>query len=364
MNMFDILFDTTGSGVSRQIALNNGNLPQKPGNQVLWQTDRTIQRVSTEAQNKLVKKLNSRDIDLGVALGEARETAAFVQSACLRLYRAFHSARKGDVSGMLKALEVSKTTKSSKQRFRDVPDAAANVWLEYSYAVRPLLGDVYGAMSALEKRHERPMVVKRRATASDEYDVELATSGVHAGSCDYELAFYGGLWAWHEINFEVDNPFLYSLSQLGLTNPLNVAWELVPFSFVVDWFIPIGSFFDGLVPPQGVSRVKGVSSYRGEFEGRGRAKWNFPVPPNTRDGESEHKGSWTSRFKGRSPMTSFPRYHLVGADFSLSKTQIASGLSLLWSVGAGSKAERSALMGVRNSMGSNARRFPQEYWRV
>jgi hypothetical protein len=151
---------------------------------------------------------------------------------------------------------------------------------------------------------------------------------------------------------------------LGLTNPLNVAWELVPFSFVVDWFIPIGSFFDGLVPPQGVSRVKGVSSYRGEFEGRGRAKWNFPVPPNTRDGESEHKGSWTSRFKGRSPMTSFPRYHLVGADFSLSKTQIASGLSLLWSVGAGSKAERSALMGVRNSMGSNARRFPQEYWRV
>lgn len=32
------------------------------------------------------------------------------------------------------------------------------------------------------------------------------------------------------------------LSNLGLTNPVTIAWELAPFSFVVDWLVPIGSF--------------------------------------------------------------------------------------------------------------------------
>lgn len=364
LDMYEILYDTNGTGQARPVTINNGNLPQKPGNQVTWRDNMTIQRVSIDAQNKLVKKLNNRDIDLGVALGEARETAAFVQSACLRLYRAYHAARRGNLSGLVSALGLTKSPKPSKQRGRDVPDAAAGVWLEYSYAVRPLLADVYGAMSALEKRHQRPTIVERQARSSHEYDAAIATSGVSAGGCDYEWAFRGTLTARHVISFEIANPFTYSLSQLGLTNPLNVAWELVPFSFVVDWFIPIGSFFDGLVPPQGISNIMGASSFTGSFEGRGRLKWNFPVPPNTKDGVSEHFGSWTSRFKGRSPFTSYPRYHLVGATFDLSKEQVASGIALLWSVGAGRKAEHSALGNVKESMGSNARKFPEEYWRV
>jgi hypothetical protein len=33
---------------------------------------------------------------------------------------------------------------------------------------------------------------------------------------------------------------------LGLTDPLSIAWELIPYSFVVDWFIPIGSYLENL----------------------------------------------------------------------------------------------------------------------
>jgi hypothetical protein len=313
--------------------------------------------------NKLVKKLNNRDIDLGVALGEARETAAFVQSAMLRLYRAFSAARKRDVSGMLTALGVSKTSKPSKQRFRDIPDAASGVWLEYSYAVRPLLADVYGAMSALEKRHKRPDVVHLRARVSDELDTSIKTTGAQPGRLDVEYHVSGTLTSTAELSFEIANPFLYTLSQVGLTNPLNVAWELVPFSFVVDWFIPVGAFFDGLVPPQGVSNLQGSQSYRGDFRGKGRLLGNFPVPPNTSDGARQFEASWTSVFKGRSPITSFPRYHLVGATFDLSKTQVASGISLLWSVFAGRKAEQKALKPVRESMSHETWRqqFPEGY---
>lgn len=42
------------------------------------------------------------------------------------------------------------------------------------------------------------------------------------------------------------NETLISLASSGVTNPLLVAWELVPFSFVVDWAIPVGAWLESL----------------------------------------------------------------------------------------------------------------------
>jgi hypothetical protein len=53
--------------------------------------------------------------------------------------------------------------------------------------------------------------------------------------------------------YKVDDVFKNKMSQLGLNSPVSLAWELIPYSFVVDWFLPIGqaledlSKFEGLV---------------------------------------------------------------------------------------------------------------------
>lgn len=44
----------------------------------------------------------------------------------------------------------------------------------------------------------------------------------------------------------VSDATLAQIGSHGLTNPAALAWELFPLSFVIDWFIPIGSFLDGL----------------------------------------------------------------------------------------------------------------------
>ena len=40
------------------------------------------------------------------------------------------------------------------------------------------------------------------------------------------------------------NPLLRALSSFGIANLGTIAWELVPFSFVVDWLLPVGDWID------------------------------------------------------------------------------------------------------------------------
>jgi hypothetical protein len=42
----------------------------------------------------------------------------------------------------------------------------------------------------------------------------------------------------------VDNPNVALLEMLGLLNPLSIAWELVPWSFVADWMFNISGYLD------------------------------------------------------------------------------------------------------------------------
>jgi len=49
---------------------------------------------------------------------------------------------------------------------------------------------------------------------------------------------------------------------LGLYDPLSVAWELVPFSFVADWFIPIGTYLDNLAAIPNISALTWVCNIR------------------------------------------------------------------------------------------------------
>lgn len=62
--------------------------------------------------------------------------------------------------------------------------------------------------------------------------------------------------------FTVRNSSVKSLVQLGLTNPAEVAWEVVPFSFVIDWFIPVGNFLSSLDSLVGVQDLTVCRGYK------------------------------------------------------------------------------------------------------
>jgi len=281
----------------------------------------------TGVRNRLDQKVRNREIDLGVALGEYRETASFVSSAMVKTARSYQRLRRGDVSGALQVL-----TGKKNRNWRDIPGAAANTWLAYTYGLSPLLRDVHDAVSLYERRYQRYPEVSvvrssQRATIAGTATYNFRTEdfpGVfrvirQSSGCTADLRVSGC------VSFRVTNPVLRKLDECGVINPLSVAWELVPFSFVVDWFIPVGRFIQSVVPPQGVDFVSGwlVESARGS------ALCEAFIDPG--DGRDPWQTSATSIevFKRRTVLGSFPRYHVQVPDLSLSKGQITSGISLL-----------------------------------
>lgn len=65
--------------------------------------------------------------------------------------------------------------------------------------------------------------------------------------------------------YDIDVAGLRTLTQLGLTDIPQVAWALLPFSFAVDWVIPIGTWLKSLTATFGLRYQGGTSTafYRG-----------------------------------------------------------------------------------------------------
>lgn len=275
-------------------------------------------------QNQLLDKVRDQDIDLGVSLGEYRETARFISAAMSKTVRSFQHFRRGEVSKALNVITGRRNTD-----WRDIPGVASNAWLAYTYGLRPLIKDVYSAMEVLSK------------PGIDEVPVHT----VRSSRTILHHSKIGETYRWTEVKFDiktrgeisflVTNPLIKTLDQMGLINPLSVAWELVPFSFVVDWFLPVGKALQQIVPPQGVKFVDGWITHKC----RG---WSI----NASNVTTVQPHGWITRCttrefeKTRSVLTSFPRYHVVVPDLSLSKSQIGSGLALLFQASAWGKQKQ------------------------
>jgi hypothetical protein len=64
------------------------------------------------------------------------------------------------------------------------------------------------------------------------------------------------------IEYSILSEFAESLKNTGLSNPLSVAWELVPWSFVVDWAYPVGTFLNNLDFDLGIGFSRGYVTYK------------------------------------------------------------------------------------------------------
>lgn len=203
---------------------------------------------------KLEEQYDKGDFNAAVFAGELGETADMLADRTKQLAKAILAARKGRFAQAAAALGVGGSRKGSPttgHRHRDDagpqhPQRVSQGWLELQYGWMPLMSDIY-SLSKQIANADKPR--KRRITARHGYKLEA--HGSHPARFDYT----GGGTHSMQIVAYVSEDIPSWPAALGLMDPEILAWELTPFSFVADWFLPIGNWLQARAFR---SRAKGV----------------------------------------------------------------------------------------------------------
>lgn len=192
--------------------------------------------------SKLHERVQGSTFNAGVFLGEGVKSLKLITNTALTLSRALSSLRRGEWDRLDQILRPPRKRPAIRVNLqkgterREAPrgvDSMSTRWLEAQYGWMPLLQDMEGAAQSLAKILNFPMVQRYRVRKKRFFNV-LSPSPSSAYFPDSHGVTRVQLIA--RVS-EVSVPTL-----VGLTNPLSVAWELVPYSFISDWVYPIGEF--------------------------------------------------------------------------------------------------------------------------
>lgn len=132
----------------------------------------------------------------------------------------------------------------------------------------------------------------------------------------------------YSIVYDLPTGVLQDLNQLGLTNPVEVVWELVPYSFVVDWFLDVGGWVSSLSAAVGVTFVEGSQTLMQKTD----LITGFDLVHDSATTVTTYpkRGWWTAGRMERSVLASLPTPALLpSVKERLGLFHLATGLSLL-----------------------------------
>lgn len=224
--------------------------PSFPGNLVL------------EAQSRLVEQIKGHSFNLAVNAAQSGQLVDMVVHNLGAIGRSFLALRHGDFATA--ARQLGATPKASRLKPSDV----SGRWLELQYGWLPALSDTYEAAKAYERITKGERTNHYRASASSKTTYETAGSPFYTAplGVKQKVSIHAELYE-----------SLSAARSLGLLDPLSVAWEIIPYSFVVDWFIPIGTYLSTLaIAPHLTGRFMMTKSW--VYNGSLGYKYLQPLP--------------------------------------------------------------------------------------
>jgi hypothetical protein len=193
---------------------------------------------------KLANKVNQHELQLGVAVAEGAKTVKLVKESILTVGGALVDTSRGNFRRAAQRLGVFKSTwgrsKSGKfftnKKLSLSPEDISSRWLELQYGWKPLLRDVHEACKAYEALTSGPRSYYFKASTKrfTRFDGSVSPT---LYACPTVGKFTQKILLEMREDMTLDKP-----RSLGLEDPYTVAWEVVPYSFVIDWFIPIGTY--------------------------------------------------------------------------------------------------------------------------
>lgn len=224
----------------------------------LHHRQRSVERARARLNNTLIKGRAA----LGITAATANQSFAMIANRMTTLRNAYKAVRTGNVRKLERTLNLRRNkdlTFKPEFRFTDLKlpprvrnhfnaqvkarekkgflkgESAEGLWLEYTFGWVPLVADIGAVQQVLTdpfsvtRSHGTCTlrdVIKRQSESSADFMLEVRTRTVCTAGV------------------KITNPNTALLTQLGLNNPLAVAWDIIPFSFVVDWFFKVSTFLN------------------------------------------------------------------------------------------------------------------------
>jgi hypothetical protein len=172
-------------------------------------------------------------------VGEMGDTVKFLTSSFYKAMKIFKAVKKLDLLYLRKQISL----KELRDRY-----------MEYRYAIRPLMHDIKDISNAL--RHQKN---------SDRYTFrgfETAEKSFESDDILWDMSGYDMIVrdkCTRTVNVRAG--VMVSLDQTatpsvwGLDQPIEAIWELTPFSFIADWFFNIGQTIASWTPNVGVHEL-------------------------------------------------------------------------------------------------------------
>lgn len=201
-------------------------------------TQSEIDALISVAASKAWSDANQHDANVLQDAAECRQLVKLLQSpkttAAKIVGAAVKTRGKSIVQG---AKSVGKST----------IDLASDLWLQYQYGVKPLVSTLNGVVDAMARYRKVHRWTARGNQTLSRTKVTTGTTAywvadIHWRRTDvHEVKVRAGILLQEEVKLT---------NNLGIdaSGMLSLPWELIPFSFVADWFINVGDFISGIVP--------------------------------------------------------------------------------------------------------------------
>lgn len=211
----------------------------------------------------------------------------------------------------------------------------ANQLLQFFFGVKPLLDDIYKGVEVLTKKQSDSLIlVKARATntrettVNDNYYTASSQSWVRE---DDTLTVVIRVKVSYTLQYEVSSGTASTLQQLGLVNPAEILWEKMPWSFVIDWALPVGNWLRSLTSETGLDYKRGSKVTTTSVQIIINRKFTSAASYSwaTTDASGDFSGLDHTISKTRVILTSRPKYDFPSFKNPVSWTHIVEALALI-----------------------------------
>lgn len=147
-------------------------------------------------------------------------------------------------------------------------------WLIWHFGVDPLIKDIYNICERLDEHKNDEW---RRVTVSSrswwQYNMSQGPGAFNWTQDEW----YDGVVRM-SMEVRVKNQTTAMLNDFGLVNPASLLWEIVPFSFVIDWFYPVGAYLNSFSDLLGYETQNPNTTWYLTYFGRANKTTQFWLP--------------------------------------------------------------------------------------